>query len=181
MFLDASEAEPPLGESFLGELVGRRLPFLTDRIDRHLMRARERELRKLGTDTPTLDVLSTLLRSGAPYRLRTSEIEAASQVTASAITRRLDRLQTRGLVSRERDRHDKRVIHVRLTSKGHELIDGIVAGLTDKESGLLTPFSQRERETLERLLTRWLSWLENERPDRRKYRDQHMTKPRTSQ
>jgi DNA-binding MarR family transcriptional regulator len=87
-------------------------------IGRHLTRARERALEELGTDTPTLDVLAALRGSGAPYRLRTSEIEAASPVTAGAITRRLDRLQARGLVSRERDRRDKRVIHVRPHRQG---------------------------------------------------------------
>jgi DNA-binding MarR family transcriptional regulator len=81
-------------------------------------------------------------------------------VTAGAITRRLDRLQARGLVSRERDRRDKRVIHVRLTGKGRDLIDRILAGLVEKESRFLTPFSERERDTLERLLTGWLRSLD---------------------
>lgn len=129
-------------------------------IGRHLTRARERALEELGTDTPTLDVLAALRASGAPYLLRTSEIEAASPVTAGAITRRLDRLQARGLVSRERDRRDKRVIHVRLTGKGRDLIDRILAGLMEKESRFLTPFSERERDTLERLLTGWLRSLD---------------------
>src|SRR5919206_4149666 len=76
-------------------------------IGRHLSRARERALRELGTDTPTLDVLATLRRAGAPYRLRTSEIESATSVTAGAVSQRLDRLEARGLVRRERDGEDK--------------------------------------------------------------------------
>src|ERR671927_1496659 len=87
-------------------------------IGRHLQRARDRALRELGTDTPTLEVLATLRRAGAPYRLRTSEIEAATSVTAGAISQRLDRLQARGLVPRRRDHPHKRVIHVSLTNKG---------------------------------------------------------------
>jgi DNA-binding MarR family transcriptional regulator len=129
-------------------------------IGHHLTRARKQALREIGTDTATLEVLAALRRSGAPYRLRTSEIEAVSPVTAGAITRRLHRLEARGLVSRKRDRQDKRVIHVSLTSKGRDLIDEIVVGLTERESGFLTPFSEKERETLERLLTRWLRWLD---------------------
>lgn len=132
-------------------------------IGRHLAWSRERALRELGADTPTLEVLATLRRSGAPYRLRTSQIEAATSVTAGAISQRLDRLEARGLVSRERDSDDKRVIHISLTDKGRELIDSVVAGLMERENALLTPFSERERKTLERLLTRWLRWLdENE-------------------
>ena len=47
-------------------------------IGRHLQKARDRALHELGTDTPALEVLATLRRAGAPYRLRTSEIEAAT-------------------------------------------------------------------------------------------------------
>jgi DNA-binding MarR family transcriptional regulator len=130
-------------------------------IGQHLARAREQALRRLGTDTPTLDVLATLRRAGAPYRLRTSEIEAATSVTAGAVSQRLDRLQARGLVLRERDTTDKRVIHVTLTRKGRDLIDGVVAGLMEGENQLLTPFTEPERQTLERLLTRWLRWFED--------------------
>jgi DNA-binding MarR family transcriptional regulator len=129
-------------------------------IGRHLATARERALRELGTDTPTLDVLAVLRRAGAPYRLRTSEIEAATSVTAGAISQRLDRLEPRGLVQRERDKADKRVIHVSLTEQGRHLIDGVVAGLMERENTLLTAFTEKERKTLERLLTRWLRWFE---------------------
>jgi DNA-binding MarR family transcriptional regulator len=130
-------------------------------IGRHLQKARDRELRELGTDTPTLEVLATLRRTGAPYRLRTSEVEAATSVTAGAISQRLDRLEARGFVRRTRDDGDKRVIHVSLTKKGRDLIDAVVAGLMEREELLLTPFNERERKTLERLLTRWLRWFED--------------------
>jgi DNA-binding MarR family transcriptional regulator len=63
-------------------------------------------------------------------------------------------------VRRDRDHADKRIIHISLTKKGRELIDGIVAGLMEKENVLLTPFSERDRRTLEGLLTRWLRWLD---------------------
>src|SRR5919199_297635 len=120
-------------------------------IGRHLQKARDRALRELGTDTPTLEVLATLRRAGAPYRLRTSEIEAATSVTAGAISQRLDRLESRGFVRRSRDDGDKRVIHVTLTRKGRNLIDTVGAGLMAREQRLLTPFDERERQTLERL------------------------------
>src|ERR671937_2449359 len=112
-------------------------------IGRHLQKARDRALHELGTDTPTLEVLATLRRAGAPYRLRTSEIEAATSVTAGAISQRLDRLEARGFVRRERDKFDKRVVHVRLTKKGRELIDAVVAGLMERENRLLAPFNGR--------------------------------------
>jgi DNA-binding MarR family transcriptional regulator len=132
-------------------------------IGRHLQKARDRALRQLGTDTPTLEVLATLRRAGAPYRLRTSEIEAATSVTAGAISQRLDRLEERRLVERSRDPRDKRVIHVSLTKTGRRLIDDVVAGLMQAEEQLLTPFDERDRRTLERLLRRWLRWFDEGR------------------
>src|ERR671933_2289205 len=113
-------------------------------IGRHLQKARDRALRELGTDTPTLEVLATLRRAGAPYRLRTSEIEAATSVTAGAISQRLDRLEAQGFVRRTRDDVDKRVIHVSLTKKGRKLIDDVVAGLMAREERLLAPFDERD-------------------------------------
>jgi DNA-binding MarR family transcriptional regulator len=129
-------------------------------IGRHLQKARDHALHELGTDTPTLEVLATLRRAGAPYRLRTSEIEAATSVTAGAISQRLDRLEARGF-RRRRDDGDKRVIHVSLTKSGRKLIDDVVAGLMAREERLLAPFDERDRQTLERLLTRWLRWFED--------------------
>src|ERR671935_859541 len=87
-------------------------------IGRHLQKARDRALRELGTDTPTLEVLATLRRAGAPYRLRTSEIEAATSVTAGAISQRLDRLEARGFGQRERDTCDRRPLHLLPTRAG---------------------------------------------------------------
>src|ERR687883_806377 len=130
-------------------------------IGRQLQKARDRALRELGTDTPTLEVLATLRRAGAPYRLRTNEIESATSVTAGAISQRLDRLEARGFVRRRRDDGDKRVIHVSLTKKGRKLIDDVVAGLMAREERLLAPFDEGERQTLERLLTHWLRWFED--------------------
>ena len=129
-------------------------------IGRHLQKARDRALHELGTDTPTLDVLATLRRAGAPYRLRTSEIEAAATITAGAVSQRLDRLEARGLVRRTRDDQDRRVIHVSLTPQGRGLIDGVVGALMEREELLLAPFDECERRTLERLLKRWLHWFE---------------------
>src|ERR671927_218025 len=130
-------------------------------IGRQLQKARDRALHELGTDTPTLEVLATLRRAGAPYSLRTSEIEAATSVTAGAISQRLDRLEARGFIRRARDNGDKRVIHVSLTRSGRNLIDAVVARLMAREEQLLAAFDERERKTLERLLTRWLRWFED--------------------
>jgi DNA-binding MarR family transcriptional regulator len=132
----------------------------TMRIAGHLARARQRALRELGTDPVALEVLAPLRRAGPPYRLRTGALEAASFVTAGAISQRLARLEREGLIARERDPADRRVIYVALTRKGRNLIDNIVAGLMEREERLLASLSQTERRQLEKLLTTWMRALD---------------------
>lgn len=133
-------------------------------IGRRLSRTRELVLRELGTEAVTLDVLAALRRSGSPYRLRASEIAAATRVSPGAVSQRLDRLEQSGLIKREVDKNDKRGIVVSLTVEGRDLIDSVVAGLMDRESLLLTPFGSRDKAVLERLLSRWLRWLDEQPP-----------------
>ena len=54
-----------------------------------------------GLDTGDFDVLSTLLRSGPPYRLRPTELFRWLMITSGGLTARLARLEKRGLVEAE--------------------------------------------------------------------------------
>lgn len=69
------------------------------------------------------DVLSALRRQGHPYRLTASALADAGRLTSGAMTNRIDRLETRGLVRRRPDRNDRRGVNVSLTAKGRKLID----------------------------------------------------------
>jgi DNA-binding MarR family transcriptional regulator len=130
------------------------------RLARFLDRARGEALAKLGTDATTLDALATLRRAGRPYRLTAGEMQRRSLVTAGAVTQRLDKLEHAGLVRREGDQRDGRVVQVVLTASGRRLVDRIFVELMRQEQALLAPFTHRERETLVALLRRWLSWFE---------------------
>lgn len=87
----------------------------------------------------TLSVLHTLSRR-SPLRL--SELTATEQVTQSAITQLVTRLERDGLVERHPDPADGRAVLVQLTPAGAAVVAGrrasrvsLVAGLT----GRLTP------------------------------------------
>src|SRR5690606_7944646 len=54
------------------------------RAAKQLARTREHALRELGVDAATLDLLSTLRRTGAPYTLSTREIAEQALITAGA-------------------------------------------------------------------------------------------------
>lgn len=87
----------------------------------------------------TLSVLHTLSRK-SPMRL--TELTATEQITQSAITQLVTRLERDGLVERRSDPSDGRVVLVHITEKGAEVIESRrserVAHLT-KFFGELTP------------------------------------------
>ncbi|MFJ9455898.1 MarR family transcriptional regulator [Kitasatospora sp. NPDC101447] len=62
---------------------------------------RARVLRTAGIDAATLDLLSVLRRSGAPYVLITREPARRTLVTAGAVSQRVARAEAQGLVARE--------------------------------------------------------------------------------
>ncbi|WP_224752787.1 MarR family winged helix-turn-helix transcriptional regulator [Metabacillus arenae] len=68
----------------------------------------------------TLSVLHTLSRK-SPMRL--TELTATEQVTQSAITQLVTRLEQDGLVERRSDPNDGRVVQVHITARGTNVID----------------------------------------------------------
>lgn len=105
------------------------------------------------------DILATLRRSGAPYRLTAGALVDASMVTSGAITNRIDRLAAKNLVTRETDPANRRSVLITLTDTGHQLIDRIVVDHVDHEKQLLTTLSSREQEQLARILRKLLTSL----------------------
>src|SRR4051794_22234245 len=77
--------------------------------------------REHGPGTGGDDVVAPPRRSGPPYRLRPSEFTGALMLTSSGTTKRLDRLEQAGLITRAPDPQDRRGILITLTPKGLEL------------------------------------------------------------
>ena len=68
---------------------------------------------------PQFDLLAQLERE--PAGLRLSELSQRMMVTNGNLTGLVDKLESQGLVVRERSSSDRRAIHVRLTRKGASL------------------------------------------------------------
>jgi DNA-binding MarR family transcriptional regulator len=109
----------------------------------------------------SFDMLATLRRAGAPYRLSPTELFRSMMVTSGTMTNRIDRLAEKGLVRRVPDPEDRRGILVELTDQGHELIDSALISHVANEARLLQPLSREEQSTLTVLLRKWLSTLEH--------------------
>ncbi|MGR5131730.1 MarR family winged helix-turn-helix transcriptional regulator [Vibrio alfacsensis] len=96
------------------------------RIAKH-METQVAELHKChGLKMGEFDVLATLRRSGEPYRLTPSELIASMMLTSGAMTNRLDKLETKGLIAREHSKEDRRSVTVELTPIGFALIDMLI-------------------------------------------------------
>ncbi|NEB73727.1 MarR family transcriptional regulator [Streptomyces sp. SID14478] len=98
------------------------------------------------------DVLTALRRAGAPYRLTAGQLADSGLVSSAGVTLRIDRLEKDGLIVRERDAEDRRVVYSRLTDTGLAKVDEVFAEHLDNERRMLTDLSPAERRQLARLL-----------------------------
>ena len=98
------------------------------------------------------DVLATLRRSGEPFELSPGDLGASMMVTSGAVTKRVDRLERSGLVTRRVSEVDARARLIRLTAKGRRLVDEAVVDHVANEERLLSGLSAAEREALAGLL-----------------------------
>jgi DNA-binding MarR family transcriptional regulator len=113
-----------------------------------------------GLDRGEFDVISTLRRSGAPYRLTPTELYTSLMISSGGLTHRLDRLQKAGLILRERSQADGRSSVVGLTDEGLRLAESAFRADMAGESTYLTDLSAQERLDLAALLRKLLGSLE---------------------
>ena len=130
------------------------------RLARHLDLARGQAFAEHDLEGWGFDVLSALRRAGAPYELSPGQLVAQTLVTSGTMTNRVDRLATRGLVSRGPDPSDRRGVKVRLTAAGRTVVDAAMADLLDRERILLNQLPPAGREHLAELLRGLLSPFE---------------------
>lgn len=133
------------------------------RLSRYLVRVSREALDRFGINEGEGNVLAALRRAGPPYALTPTELYRSLLLSSGAMTNRIDRLEQRGLVARERDPADRRRILVRLTDAGRELIDAAMDGHVGAlDEQLSEALGAREREELAHLLRRALLHFEAE-------------------
>ncbi|MFE0178441.1 MarR family winged helix-turn-helix transcriptional regulator [Streptomyces sp. NPDC059002] len=113
---------------------------------------RRRVLNRAGVDTATLDLLSTLRRSGPPYTLNTRELARRSLVTAGAVSQRITRAEREGLVTRHPAPGRTRTVLVTLTEAGHQLVEVTVDHVLHRDADLVDALTPEQRTQLADLL-----------------------------
>ncbi|WP_424530074.1 MarR family winged helix-turn-helix transcriptional regulator [Sphaerisporangium viridialbum] len=119
--------------------------------------------RRYGLGEGEFDVLATLRRAGEPFERAPGELAAFTMVTTGAMTKRIDRLERDGLVTRRPSTSDRRARVVALTDAGRELIDQAFGEHMRNERRLLDHLTPEEAAQLESLLTTWLACFETPR------------------
>ena len=86
----------------------------------------------------------------------TTAIELAREmdIDAGAVTRMLDRLESKGLIERVRSEADRRVVHLRVTAAGDAVAKKVPFVLASVNNDFLRGFSETEWKQLRRLLGR---------------------------
>jgi DNA-binding MarR family transcriptional regulator len=134
-----------------------RLHRLADRLREEL----EVEFRRFGLHEGEFDVLAALRRAGEPYELAPGELARFTMVTSGAATKRIDRLEAAGLVSRRVSDTDHRGRVIGLTDAGRRVIDDAFTAHIANEHRLMASLSAKDRADLERVLTTWLAAFED--------------------
>jgi DNA-binding MarR family transcriptional regulator len=109
---------------------------------------------KHGINMAGFDVLTTLRRAGPPYRRTAGELAESSLVSTGGVSLRLNRLESSGLITRQRDPDDGRIVHVQLTETGRKLADTVIEEHFGNELRMLTGLTATERRQLAGLLSK---------------------------
>lgn len=119
-----------------------------------------------GLDRGEFDVISTLRRSGSPYRLTPTALYRSLMITSGGLTHRLGRLEKAGLVRREKSPEDGRSLLVVLTELGFQRAEEALRADMASEAQFLASLDSAKRAALAELLKELLATLESEaRPE----------------
>ncbi|KXG84308.1 MarR family winged helix-turn-helix transcriptional regulator [Agrobacterium bohemicum] len=130
------------------------------RLATHLGREVEAVLLQHGLSSSAFDVMATLRRAGAPYRLSPGELLDMTMVSSGTMTNRIDQLEKAGLVERINNPEDRRSVLIALTDKGFATVDAAVTAHVENQHRLLAAISEKDKTEFNRLLKTFLAGLE---------------------
>jgi len=159
--LDAWRAERPGLDVSPVAIFGR-----ITRIERHQAAAVREVWRRHQIDSGEYDVLAALSRSGPGYRLTPTDLYRSVLVSSATMTERLDRLERRGLITRQPAGRDRRSVLVELTPRGRAVFDRAHPDLLATEAALLDGLLPQDRSSLAKLLSKLAALLEQQEATR---------------
>jgi DNA-binding MarR family transcriptional regulator len=114
----------------------------------HLLRHARTADTGMDLDGPRASVLSVLVFGPGPLPL--GRLAAVEQVSAAAMSKTVTALEAAGLVVRERDATDRRVVRIAATPAGRSLLERGRAARVRLVAELIADLAPADRATLER-------------------------------
>ncbi|MCX0274907.1 MarR family transcriptional regulator [Nocardia zapadnayensis] len=108
---------------------------------------------QFGTNEAGFDVLACLRRAEPEFRRTAGELAKQTLVTTGGLTLRVNRLEEAGLVLRERDPEDARVVYVTLSDAGRDLVDRVADAHFAELAHMLVGLDPDQKAQLAGLLT----------------------------
>jgi DNA-binding MarR family transcriptional regulator len=146
---DIATYQPKRG---VGALLSRVRVEMLAAIDKDL--AEDKRLAPLELSAAQFIIIANLAAAEGP--VSASDLCKGISYDAGAMTRMLDRLETKGLVRRNRSAQDRRLMHLELTDQGHEAYPRMREISMAVANRFLRGFTKTEARQLEGLLTRML-------------------------
>lgn len=116
-----------------------------------IIRKRGREiLSSFGITPPQLNALVILNEQG---EITMGELCERMYLACSTATDLIDRMERNGLIARERDQNDRRVIRLKVLKQGRQIIDEVMVARKRYLGGILEQVPESERDSLIRYLS----------------------------
>jgi DNA-binding MarR family transcriptional regulator len=121
------------------------------RLARYLEAGREAELAPFGLTLADFDMLATLRRRATSEPIKIRDLQQSLMLSSGGMTKRLDRLESAGLIERLPDPNDRRGTLITLSPRGLDLIEEAVPAITRYETAVVTGAigSERSRAAVE--------------------------------
>ncbi|MDM9619416.1 MarR family transcriptional regulator [Rhizobium sp. S96] len=130
------------------------------RLATHLAREVEQVLQQHGLSSSSFDVLATLRRSGAPYRLSPGDLLGMTMVSSGTMTNRIDQLEKAGFVERVVNPDDRRSVLIALTPNGLAVVETAVGAHVANQQRLTQSLTSQDKAELDLLLRKFLAAFE---------------------
>lgn len=123
---------------------------------KHLEQTADRALSAFGLTLWQFDVLAALRRSGPPFTLSPTRLMELVTLSSGAMTNRIDRLESLGLVKRRPDPDDRRGVLISLTRSGQKLVDKAISARLDDARQSIAALNGADEKSLAGLLRKLL-------------------------
>lgn len=137
---------------------------------KYFTRSMDETLEEQELDSRAYWLIGHLRFFGPPYRRSPGQLGEEMHLSSGAMTNRLDRLESAGLIRRLPDPNDRRGVLVEPTEAGHAAWESSVGAQARREALIASALSEEEKGELHRMLRRLMAAFPSEYETMKKHR-----------